>query len=304
MFRHIARQGSRNKVFQDAELVASLQRQSGRRLQAFAEKYREGLTRLEEPSKNKCLGELANVLVKILLDCRVSLAELSRLSANENLLLLMVIKKKKLNGWQRPQISLEFVNRLNRGSVPRKPEENMKYVMKKAFRFLQRFFRYNFFQELICQLKKEFRVKDKIFEFEYAFFGFYFGEVAVRANQAIEKFFTPRNSSRKRFERANLVSKTMSRLYLSYLRMSEPFVRDLLYYFEHCLLPETRVKVREKVHKMCADWRRVVQKDGWSTLLEKVKFNFEHNPRTKVLWSLREVQLAREQVQAFLKEKI
>lgn len=288
----------------DGNSVASLQRESDSRLRIFAEKYKRELDQSGNLKKKNCLENLANVLVKVLLDRRVSLVELSRLSENENLLLLMFIKKKKLNGWQRPQISLEFVNRLNRKSTPRKTEENIKYVMKKAFRFLQRFFRRSFFRELAPQLKKQFKSKNKTFQFEYAFFGFYFGDVAIRANQEIEKFFTPRTSTRKSFKRANLISKTMSRLYLSYLRLSEVFTRDLFYYFEHCLLPETEVKVQEKVANMCREWCREIEINGWTGLLEKVKFNFERNPRTKVLWSLREVQMARDQVRAFLRKKM
>lgn len=294
---------SKRSVFLDSALVLVLRRKSSARLQRFASEHLQTLI-LQKNSKAGFLKNFAQVLIKVLLGESIKFVEFKSLTKNEKSLLELIAKKKRLLDWKQTLLSLDIVNRLGRKPAPRKAEENIKFAMKKAFRFLQCYFRICFLPEVAPQLKSKFKALSPSLNFEYAFFGFYFDDVAARVNQALEKFFAPSSSSRVAFAKAGLVSKTMSRLYLSYLRLGKAFITDLIFYFEHCFLPEACTNIRKKALKMCDQWTKVIRDCGWKALLRKVEFRFENNPRAKLLWSLAEVQTARDEVVEFLSRQM
>jgi hypothetical protein len=288
-----------NKVYVNQEIIKKYQEDNFANLNLFFVQFKENL-RKNKINEDNSLKNFSNVLIKILCAKNIDFNDLQALTKNEITILFYIIKKKKFNGFEHPELSISFFNKLNKKPIYKKSEENMKYIIKKAFKFLQNYFKNHLFAKLKIYLRNEFKNLKELSEFEYAFFGFYFGSLAKKINQSIEKFFTPRNSNSLISKKKKLISKTVSRLYLSYLKMSKVFIKDLIYYLDNFLVQETILRIEEKVFSMCINWDQIIKTYGWDHLLAQVKFNFEDNPKTKVLWSLLEVKLAIKEVKEFM----
>ena len=292
-------EGSENEVYASTRLLTVFQRESVADLKAFFEERRRKI-KTGQLRKGNQLGRFKNVLSKIFLAQPVDDFDLQFLSENEKKLLTFIIKKKKFNGWETCDFSAAWVNGLNRDATPKKSEENMKYVIKKALKFLQGYFKAHVYGGLKKHMREKFTQPEGLTALEYGFYGYYFGCLSRKINQSIEKFFAPRNPKPTCSGKAKLISKTVSRLYLSYLKMSPSFLKDLAFYLDSCLMQLAALRIEGNIVYLCNDWDQVLRARGWDSLLAKVKYNFEQNRKMKLFWSLQEVRRAAKEVRAFM----
>ena len=251
--------------------------------------------------KVKHLKELGRLMVKILLGSRISCEEMKRLSPLEKKLMLLFFEKKKFKGYQMAELSQEYVERILENPNTKKFEDNIKFVFFRMIKFLQKYFRIKLFSIAKRQFKKRFRFYPLYKQLEYAFNGYYFGRLATKLQQPIEKFFSPRakQSSKSQFEK--LIPKTLSHLYFHHVKMSSKFVRDARFYLENILMNESKHKIVHKINLVCVNWEKKLFKKGTGELIENIKLSSLFDSKCKMPWSLSEVENAIKDVLHLLK---
>lgn len=246
--------------------------------------------------KLKHLRSLHTVLLRLLLDQPVDAALLATLSATERECLRLFIFKKKMVARPDAALSEALFRKIAENPQPKRIEENLKFIFKKLLRFLTLIFKRHVYPLVSRDLRAEYKSMREPLRSEYAFYGFYFGEVSGKINQKIEKFFYPRSKSNALARNNELVLKTISKLYIKYVGMSPRFVRDMKTYFEHGLVPEIRHSIASKIRRMCRKWESMLKVKGQKGFLSRLETVFKHNNKCKQAWSIQEVQLAARQI--------
>ena len=234
------------------------------------------------------LKELGGLLVKFLMNEDISLEEIRNLSAPERQLLLLFVNKKKRSGFRVTELTVETARDLRRGWVKKRFEENLRFVVNKAFKFLRKVFNDHLFHHLEKHLgpaTAQFKFDQK---FEYCFYGYYFQEASASICRPIEFYFHPK--SKKYLEQnRHLVPKPISQHYLNLVCTSPAFKRDFRLYLALCIQAEVRHNLISKVGSLCRRWEAMEAAHGWGVLLKEVTFQFESNPKCKVPWGVQEV---------------
>lgn len=243
-------------------------------------------------SKVKFLKKLGTLMIKILLGRFITAAEMEELSELEKKLFILFFEKKKFHGNQMASLSEDYIRRVLANPTTKKFEDNIKFVFCRMIKFLQKYFRINIFAHAKKQFKKRFRFYPLYKQLEYAFNGYYFGRLANKLEQPIEKFFSPRNkqSSKSQFEK--LIPKNLSHLYFHHVKMSQKFVRDCTFYLDNILLNESKHKIIHKINLVCLNWEKKLYKKNSSELNERIELSTLFNSKCKMPWSLSEVQNA------------
>ena len=254
-----------------------------------------------EPSpKVKKLKQLNSLVNKLLLDLPITQRDLLELSETESSCLRLFVLKKKMTESNDFELTQEFLNRVRRQCKSKRIEENVKFIFKKGIRFLQTVFRTQVYPGTPRLMKPQYRRLCPLRRFEYAFYGYYFGDVASEMGQPIERFFLPRQSKEFSDDKEHLLFKTISQNYINYVRRSESFVRDLATYLRHEMINEVRLGIVKKVKRMCVDWETKLTEKGEAELITWVQNNFQNNSKCKVAWSVQEAQTAIQVVLATL----
>ena len=116
-------------------------------------------------------------------------------------------------------------------------------------------------------------------------------------NINIEKFFHPRKNSStlNRLMDNNklaLVEKSVSRIYLTYMKMSLKFVRHLNFYLEKVILSAIPHQIAYRLNDRLQNWEAEIEAKGFDPFFTDLKENFENNSRSKLCWSIPEVSLS------------
>ena len=136
-------------------------------------------------------------------------------------------------------------------------------------------------------------------KFEYAFYGYYFGEVAYKYNLKIESFFGPCIPVYP----DNIFHKEVSIEYLDYFKKSPLFIDHLKLFLEKYLLREVREEIYEKVSLTCVTWQKKINESGPDMLVELIDHNFKNNSNCKLIWTVQEVKLAIDQIIIWLNKE-
>ena len=257
----------------------------------------------------KLFSRLQPVLRRVFWSERVAQADLDALSDRDRRILAAVLVKKKLaNSPAEVTFDEPRFNGLARRSGGKRSEENLKCVFKHAQKFLRTLFRRRHgcfrFRKRDTQLKQKNLV-------DLAFYTFYFGEVADRADLPIACFFHPKVFSARQgtlcraLDHPERRPKTISREYINRLRLSRKFMSDLGDFLNGRLrLPEGGVTgiIREYrrlsrdklVHKLNL-WCRLLGKHGSEGGLERILADLGVEEKCKLPWSIREIRLAVEE---------
>lgn len=249
-----------------------------------AKTYQEKLHSMLDQSQLTLLRRLFPVMVKLLSDQEIFPREME-LSAVEKQLLLIFIKKKKFHGHERlGEVSCEYLNRARKKRCFKRTEEHFKYVFKKCFRFMANKFRAKRFSQIQRQLKAEFRGSK--FKFEYVFYGYYFGKIAGELNLPIEKFF------HFRIKRGSnsISTKTVSKLYLGYLKMNPQFLEGFKRYIECKMLNETYYLILSKTRNLLRNWENTLNANGLLAGVDSIRKNLTFNVKSKLPWSIKDVE--------------
>lgn len=241
------------------------------------------------------LKNLFVVVVKLLSDQEVKPQDF-QLSEVEAELLLVFVKKKKFRGFQSVQrVSLEYLNRVRREKCFKRTEEHFKYVFKKCFRFMAGRFRESRFRILEAKLKPEFR--ESKFKFDYTFYGYYFGRVAEQLNLPIEKFF-----HFKIKDDLSVSTKTVSKLYLGYLKMNPHFLDAFKAYIRRKMIDETYYLILSKTKNLMKNWESLLSRKGVAEGLQTIRNNLTLNVKSKLPWSIQDVRHASELTLSYIEK--
>ena len=243
------------------------------------------------------LKGLHNLLNKLMVNEVIMVSDIDSLTGNDLKMLDLFLKKRKYKPVT--EINLETLNEI-RAEIPKKrSEEYVKYIFKKIIKFLKSIYREYIYQELPMKrgLHSKNQKKTRYLHFEYAFHEYYYGSVAKRMNINIEKFFHPRKNSStlNRLMDNNklaLVEKSVSRIYLTYMKMSPKFVRHLNFYLEKVILNEITTQIAYRLNDRLQNWEAEIEAKGFEPFFADLKENFENNSRSKLCWSIPEVSLS------------
>jgi hypothetical protein len=239
-------------------------------------------------------SNLKMVLLKFLLNENLSTIELHSLSFLEQKLFMLFVRKKKELGDH--TICPSLVDSLSKNWTPKRFEENLRYVLNKAFKFLTSAFNKRVFFQLEKLMNPEFRRKQWKVKFNYGFYGYYFERTSKKNQTPIETYFHPKAGRFINNVEKSILSKTISQNYLKLLCSSHLFKRDLTTYIEHCLMVEAKNNILTKVDRLCGNWEKILKAQGEVYLVENVEKQFISNPKCKVAWGMIEVGKAIEDV--------
>lgn len=240
--------------------------------------------------KLKKLLNLTKCIVHFLFKEKMPQELIDIMSPIEKKLMLLFIQKKKVFGHENAKLNQEFFESVRNREQCKRIEENLKFVFKKAANFMLKVFKDCLYPQVAEFLNPEIRSKSPVDRVEYAFYGFYFGHIAPKINQPIEKFFHPRSSEMERKRFGKVIPKTVSRLYINYLKMSPQYTYDMKKFLSECLVLEVRASIFNKVSRMCLNWQSYMDKHGEEKLLAMVTDNFKNNTKCKIAWSIQEVE--------------
>ena len=249
------------------------------------------------------LVHLKRIILKILFGLQITAEEIRGLKWFEQDIVLLFIKKKRLFGFGEATIDPDFLENLRLNPSRKSTEENLKFVFKKCFRFLKLNYRKRIHEKLVNFLSEPYSRLGSGSHFEYAFSGVYFGLIANKLGQPIEMFFQP--SFQRRFEILNPhdCPKTITKSYLGLVKQSPRFVSHMLYFLRNLMLPEAYEQVYEKTSRMVDKWEALVAEEGVEFLLDDLRSKFINNSKSKVPWTISEVQFAINQAIEFVSRK-
>ena len=235
------------------------------------------------------LKPLHTVLSNLMVSRETSPKEYESLHENSRKLLRLFINKRKYTVSE--DLSLVLINEL-RNEVPKKrSEEYVKYIFKKIIKFLKSMYRENIYKEFSVRLKKK---KSRSLSFEYSFHEFYYGSISEKMVIKIEKFFHPRKNSSSlnrnlSKDKLDLVEKSISRIYLTYMKMSLLFMKHLDFFLDRVLFNVINSQIQIRLHDRLQSWEEEIKRKGFETFYTDLKFNFENNSRSKLCWSRAEI---------------
>ena len=230
------------------------------------------------------------LLLKFFMNEKIEFKEIEALSKVEHKLFLLLVNKKKFE--KTKKVDVEFAGKLSFNWNPKRFEENLRFILNKAFKFLTSMFNVRLFYNLEKLMNESFRSMQWKTRFTYGFYGYYFQEIANFQNKPLESFFHPKASKYSQNLNKDILPKTISQYYLNLLCTSKLFRRDLTIYIEKCLLREVKHNIVFKVNKMCLNWEKEYYKKGETLLIERVSRQFKFNPKCKIPWGLNEVSIA------------
>ena len=262
------------RVFEDA--IERAQDKPGSRLLAEAEH----------------LADLENVVLKFMLNEKIAKSDMETLSATEKSLFFEFLVKKKLIPADNRTV-MDSPHKLVQVKETKRVEEHLKYIFKKAYKFLKKAFSSSIGERVLSLLKGEYRGRKD--SREYCFFGFYFEECALKVDLRIENFFEPKvMSNRKNTARsAKRVKalKTISKLYISNLKMSKVFVAHFTRYLRRGLVREVRNEICVKTRRLIAEWNHSLVYNGRVKGLKAIEKSIRESSRNKIVWSVKDVSI-------------
>lgn len=256
-----------------------------------------------EISKNRIslFKKLKSIILKILLRKPIGKDDLRTLSNLElSLLKQFLIKKFSLDA--SIGLTSTLLNSLSNHLRIKRFEENIKFVFLKGIRFLQKVFNCNLYPFLRDFLHKDFFHFQEHKKIEYAFYGYYFGHLMAQTQQPIESFFRPRYFIPKnRKNQLSLIPKTISKMYINLVKLSQFFTQDLLFYLQNYYETEIKSMILLKTVQMVSEWEEVYFAKGETGITGFMSEKFGTSSRSKLVWSLDEARNASQELVKILK---
>lgn len=238
------------------------------------------------------LKPLHKVLYYFMTNQEISESHYSKLNEPCKQLISIYLQKKKYLNYD--DTSLENLNKLRKEIPEKRSEEYVKFIFKKIIKFLK-----NTFKEYVYSPSQNFKFKNKkkskYLDFEYSFHNYYYGMICRKMNFQIEKFFHPRKNSsvlNKMLDssKLSLVEKSVSRIYICYMKMSEKFIKHMNFYLDRIIIKESMNLVKIRLHERILSWENSIEKKGFGPFINQLKNKFETNNRSKLCWSIPEIE--------------
>lgn len=254
----------------------------------------------------KLFGELWGVLRTLLWSGRVGQEELDSLNKRDRQILSAFLVKKKL---VEDTNSLSFeeteFNRVIAKAGPKRTEQNLKCVFNHIYKFLRGQFKKKHENFLFRKQDAHLSQKNLI---DLGFYTYYFGRIADAKGWPISKFFHPKVPANKQcneesfLEEPEQLPKSINKEYIRNLRLSKPFIRDVSAFLNNHFEPEfgSPTGIVDEFKKACMSkmilklnlWSNIIKKNGQSAGLQKILNELRKNDKSKLPWSLNEMNKA------------
>lgn len=240
----------------------------------------------------KILKPLHKVLYSFMINQAIPESYYLQLNEPCKKLISIYLQKKKYLNYD--DVSLENLNKLRKQIPEKRSEEYVKFIFKKIIKFLK-----NTFKEYIYTPPQNFKLKNKkkskYLDFEYSFHNYYYGVICKKMNFQIEKFFHPRKNSSVlnkmlNSDKLSLVEKSVSRIYICYMKMSEKFIKHMNFYLDRIIIKESINLVKVRLHERILSWENSIENQGFLPFINQLKNQFETNNRSKLCWSIPEIE--------------
>lgn len=238
-------------------------------------------------------NELKSIILRFMKNKKKNISEINKISENEKLILHYMLEKKTDLIGNNPK-NIKLTSEIFQNKFKKRLEENLKLVFSKAFSFLQENFKKTFKDNLSEYLSIE--MSQKVKSNEYSFFVFYFEETALRLDQEIEKFFSPRilNKKKKRSSeiRIDRIPKTLSRVYLNNIGMSTWFMEHFRLYVNKVFLKEQTLAIQTKVLKLLNKWESLIEEYGINEGIKMIIELVRGRESNKFSWTVKDLENA------------
>lgn len=240
----------------------------------------------------KQLSRLHRTLRHLLLNQPIDESLIRSLSQLESKCLSSFIFKKNMTRHRNQPITSELVRRIQANPQSKRPEEMLKFILKKTMKNLKDAFSINTYHRVHQGLRPEYSELGPQSKLEYAFYGFYFGQVAHQLGLPIETFFLSDNRRKCIPGKRKFLLKSISQFYINYLKMSKSFVRDAKRYLRHLLIVQMKRVISHKIQVVCCKWEEKCSELGERRFLNWLEKDYVDNPKCKQPWSVQQVQMA------------
>ena len=238
---------------------------------------------------------LKQVMLKILLGQDISQSELDHLTRLESDLLICFCKKKRFHNFQNITLTATYFQSVRENPSHKSKEENLKFVFKKAFKFLKENILDRFPIQIFEVLKPLLRSLERSSQIEYTFAAFYFQAQAIALGVPLENFFQP--SIKRNYRVINVAStpKSINKGYLQAVKRSRLFISHFTQYVSRQLLNQSKMLLISKTEELISKWEEVYIENGSGVLKRKIAKQFLKQSKTKLPWSLSEIEFSIEQ---------
>lgn len=252
------------------------------------EKNKKDSFNLSEINK---MDPFQKILIQLFLNIPFKNNEILNLTRNyEKKIIYLVLYKKKIFK------ETDNIEKLNKNEIIqekisyKRVEENLKLIFKKFLKFFKKKFIY-FFKDLLNPYMKQ-RFRENVNNSDYCFYGFYFDECAERLNQEIEKFFEPASynqKSRANYHHSILIPKTITKMYISSLKLSPLFLKHMNMFIESIIIKQFQTSIVSKTLNLIEQWRELYDQYNESLALKKIKNNLKSNKRFTIVWTMNDI---------------
>lgn len=242
--------------------------------------------------KSQPLYHFARVLKCVYFNEPVCPLLVSKLSAPQSeFLRLVLVKERLLDPAGTGSLRALLATALARAE-PKSLDENLKFVVSRAFPILVDFFRANCFEMLRSDLRAPYSAWSPRRQLVYGFYGYYFGHLCAGGPGDVERFFCPTNRGRRLTWMRNAQFKTISKRYLQRLSLSHGFKADLEFALLNFLVPSLKDELTHKINRFCRVWSPKMGRALDSGDSREMLAEFGRQSPGKLPWTLREARTA------------
>ena len=251
---------------------------------------------LEFESNMEPFYNLKIIILKVLFNGVVKQSHLDLLSGLEADLLLLFCKMKKFYNFENTRLTFKYFKEVRENPSHKTKEENLKFVFKKAFRFLK--FKFNecasyhdhrFLKPSISKLRSNSKK-------EYMFTAFYFQRQAIEFGIPLESFMQPTMTRNFDILNKEYAPKSVNKIYVQRIRQNSMFIRHLRGYLTLQMVSEAKIQAIKKTEEIILKWEEIYLEKGSTFLRRKISEQCANNTKTKLPWSVSEIQFSVEQV--------
>ena len=251
---------------------------------------------LEFESNLEPFYNLKNIILRMLFNELVSQSQLDLLTGLEADLLLLFCKMKKLFNFENIRLTAEYFKEVRENPSHKTKEENLKFVFKKAFKFLKvKFNECASFEDHLF-LKPSIGKLDKTSKKEYMFTAFYFQRQAIEMGICLENFMQPTMTRNFAILNGESAPKSVNKRYVERIRENVMFRQHLRGYLTLQMVNEAKIQAIKKTEEIILKWEEIYLEKGSTFLRRRVSEQYSNNAKTKLPWSVSQIQFSVDQV--------
>jgi hypothetical protein len=235
----------------------------------------------EYDSGLKYLANFWRIMIKLFANMNFNEEDFS-LTSIERILLIEVVKKKKFSKNKRINFTSSIFNLIKNANLRKKKEDNLKFMFNYSIKNLKKQFRKKILKD--CSISNH--------ELEEQFFNFYYSEISKNHGIPMESFF---NLKKWKNGTSSLMHKSISKLYISRLKLNMEFIKILLKYIKNDFLNSFTIYNLNKIRRLSYQWDKILQKYGIKEGVNKIKSKI-NSVGIKMPWTVGEVLHAKQTI--------